>query len=138
MIPNSIAASGVLWSAIQMIFCALLSYFSLVIVVLAYFLNGNKFTSPQVKCAKKIQVYSYQDLALKTYGNWCRQLVNITSFFANWGSAILYLKLVRIVPINFPNYFYEQTVELFCVVSSIVGGQYMPNWLSKSIKNFYE
>jgi len=99
MIPNSMSTSGTIWSVIQMIFCAYMSYFSLFTVI---------------KCANDIYVYSYQDLALQTYGHWCGQLVNITSFFANWGSIVLYLKL---------------TVELVVVINGLYGHNTLPSWM---------
>jgi len=100
MIPNSMAASGTIWSVVQMVFCAYLSYFSLMTMV---------------KCADEIHVFSYQELALHTFGHWCLQAVNIASFFANQGSIILYLKL---------------NVELFLVIDVLFGGHIFPSWLT--------
>jgi len=47
-----------------------------------------------VKAGDAIGAYSYQDLALNLYGHWCRQLSNIILLISNWGSVVLYLKIV--------------------------------------------
>jgi len=101
MISNSMAASGVVWSVIQMIICGCLSYFSLVTLI---------------QCSYKANAKTYQKIAFAAYGNWSRQLLNVFTFFANWGSTILYLK---------------QITELVAEAAvTIFGGDNLPWWIS--------
>jgi len=79
MISNAMSASGLIWSVVQMLICGFISYFSLITLV---------------KAANTINVHSYQDLALNTYGHWCRILTNLVIFCLNFGTITLYLKLI--------------------------------------------
>jgi len=99
MISNAMSASGFLWSVIQMFVCGFLSFYSLVTLV---------------KAGDALGVYSYQDLALNTFGHWCRQLVNVITLFMNWGSVILYLKIAT---------------ELLSTSIGIFFGTSVPVWL---------
>ncbi len=77
--PNAIAESGVIWGVVQIILCAFLSHYSLIILV---------------KCGEGFGAYSYQSLAEITYGRWYKQLVNIVFFLTCWGASIAILIMV--------------------------------------------
>lgn len=100
MISNAMSASGLVWSVAQMVVCGFLSLFSLITLV---------------RAGDTMGVYSYQDLALNTYGHWCRQLVNVITLFMNWGSVILYLNIAT---------------ELLATSMGIFFGHRLPPWMS--------
>jgi len=75
-----------------MLFCGWLGFYSLMLIVK---INKNLLCLiNQIRSSEKAKVFSYQELAQITFGNYLRQFVNIVFFFANWGTAIAYLVLV--------------------------------------------
>lgn len=99
MISQAMSASGVIWSVIQVLICSWMSYVTLIALV---------------KCAHDTNSRSYQEVVAVTFGGWFKHVFNFCCFFANWGSAIIYL---------------QQSAELLATVANAYGGSRLPEWL---------
>jgi amino acid permease len=100
MISQAMAASGVIWSVVQVLICSWMSYVTLIALV---------------KCANDTNSRSYQEVVAVTFGGWFKHVFNFCCFFANWGSAIIYL---------------QQSSELLATVAKAYGGDSLPAWLT--------
>jgi len=78
-LPAAFAASGLFFSIFQLLFCAVLGYFSTMLLA---------------KCGKMANKYSYTELAEVTYGPGFQFLVKFIFFLNNWGGCVVYTILI--------------------------------------------
>jgi hypothetical protein len=96
--PSAFLASGLVWSCVLIILCAVLGFFSCSMLVKFMeftILNSYTISFFKVHASEHSGSFSYPSLAEASYGKTFKTYVKICFILYNWGMIVTYMLLVR-------------------------------------------